>query len=235
MATSLTIPATIYRPERPKSSHELVEYCSTIFDTSLDDADRTHTDLPGGQIKTPPDQERARKMADYAVRLMRSKGDHLAMMRKHIASLGLTLPRLMRLNRFARSNALPCYGNSDKTRAGALLVHRAALSMLLDVPARNASDAMALAEMVRDALAAPEKAQQRRVAMRLARYFTLMLANVYRYGGGAIRPDSPYRHDGTRLHEGLPHRLPALPRRAGARCGLHLPLTPQPHRHDTAV
>src|SRR6266851_2427326 len=194
MATSLTIPATIYRPERPKSSHELVEYCSTIFDTSLDDADRTHTDLPGGQIKTPPDQERARKMADYAVRLMRSKGDHLAMMRKHIASLGLTLPRLMRLNRFARSNALPCYGNSDKTRAGALLVHRAALSMLLDVPARNASDAMALAEMVRDALAAPEKAQQRRVAMRLARYFTLMLANVYRYGGGAIRPDSPYRH-----------------------------------------
>jgi len=33
MATSLTIPATIYRPERPKSSHELVEYCSNIFDT----------------------------------------------------------------------------------------------------------------------------------------------------------------------------------------------------------
>jgi hypothetical protein len=182
MATSLTIPATIYRPERPKSSHELVEYCSTIFDTSLDDADRTHTDLPDGQIKTPPDQERARKMADHAVRLMRSKGDHLAMMRKHIASLGLTLPRLVRLNRFARSNALPGYG-SDKTRAGALLVHRAALSMLLDVPARNASDAMALAELVRDALAAPEKAQQRRVAKRLARYFSLMLAHVYRYSG----------------------------------------------------
>jgi hypothetical protein len=206
MATSLTIPATIYRPERPKSSHELVEYCSTIFDTSLDDADRTHTDRPGGGIISPPDQERARKMANYAVRLMRSKGDHLAKMRKHIASLGLTLPRLARLNRFACSNAMPDYGNSDKTRAGALLVHRAALSMLLDVPARNASDAMALAEMVRNALAPPEKAQQRRVAKRLARYFTLMLANVYRYSGpvqytGIVRTDQmePGYKQGSRI------------------------------------
>jgi hypothetical protein len=104
--TSFTIPATIYRPERPKASYELVEYCSTIFDTSLDDADRTHTDLPGGGMILPPDQERARKVADCAVLIMLSKGDHLAKMRKHIASLGLTLPRLMRLNRFARSNAM---------------------------------------------------------------------------------------------------------------------------------
>jgi hypothetical protein len=39
--------------------------------------------------------------------------------------------------------------------------------MLLDVPARNASDAMVIAELVRDALVPPEKAQQRRVAKRL--------------------------------------------------------------------
>ena len=107
------------------------------------------------------------------------------MMRKYIASLGLTLPRLVRLNRFARSNAIKDhYGQPDaerkqrgvtwgQYRAGALLVHRAALSMLLDVPARNASDAMALAEMVRDALAPPEKAQQRRAAKRLARRIPL--------------------------------------------------------------
>jgi hypothetical protein len=31
MATSLTIPATAYRPERPKSYHELIETSSTVF------------------------------------------------------------------------------------------------------------------------------------------------------------------------------------------------------------
>jgi hypothetical protein len=47
--------------------------------------------------------------------------------------------------------------------------------MLLDVPARTTSDAMVIAELVREALDLPEKAQGRRVAKRLARYFSLML------------------------------------------------------------
>jgi hypothetical protein len=114
---------------------------TTIFNTSLDDADREHTGLPGGDFVPPPDQERARKMADYAVRIMRSKGDHLAMMRKHIASLDLTLPRLVRLNRFARGNAMTDrYGKSGDApkqqgvtwgqwRVASLLVHRAALPL----------------------------------------------------------------------------------------------------------
>jgi hypothetical protein len=203
----------------PKAPHELVEYSSTIFDTSLDDADRKHTvTVIGRDFVPPPDQERARKMADYAVRLMRSKGDHLALMRKHIASLDLSLPRLVRLNRFARSNVLPYFKCAPDAgikepgitwgewRAASQLVHRAALSILLDVPARNASDAMVLAELVREALEAPEKAQQRRVAKRLARYFSLMLASVYRLSGpqqfvGTVQNDmmEPGYMKGTRI------------------------------------
>jgi hypothetical protein len=178
----------------PKAPYELVEYSSTIFDTSLDDADRKHTGI-GNDFVPPPDQERARKMADYAVRLMRSKGDHLAMVRKHIASLDPTLPRLVRLNRFARSNALPYFRSQPDTgikepgitwgewRAASQLVHRAALSMLLDVPARNCSDAMAIANLVREALDPPAPAQRRKVAKRLADYFAAMLDGQQHLGG----------------------------------------------------
>jgi hypothetical protein len=90
----------------PKAPHHLVEYSSTIFDTSLDDDDREFDRLANA---TPADQIRARQVADDALAIMRSKGDHLAMVRKHIASLELSLPRLVRLNRFARSNALPYF------------------------------------------------------------------------------------------------------------------------------
>jgi hypothetical protein len=176
----------------PKAPHHLIEYSSTIFDTSLDDADREFDRLAGA---TPPDQIRARQVADDALAIMRGKGDHFAKVRKHIASLGLTLPRLARLNRFARSNAMPyfrCAPDADSKepgitwgewRAASGLVHRAALSMLLDVPARNCSDAMVIAELVRDALDPPAQAQRRKVAKRLAYYFTAMLDGQQILGG----------------------------------------------------
>jgi hypothetical protein len=105
------------------------------------------------------------------------------------------LPRLAQLNRFARSNAMQHFKSEAddavmergctwrEFRAASLLVHRAATSMLLDVPARNCSDAMAIAELVRDALDAPPPAQRRKVAKRLAYYFTAMLDGQQILGG----------------------------------------------------
>lgn len=87
-----------------------------------------------------------------------------------LVGLGLTLPRLYRLNRFARSNAISSYKLvGQEWRAASRLVHRAALSILLDVPAQNSHDAILLAGLVADALDPPPKAQRRRVAKRLAR------------------------------------------------------------------
>jgi hypothetical protein len=106
MATSLTWAATTYRPERPKTCYELVEHCVTRFDTSVDGADREHLHKPDGAVITPPDQVRARKAAAYALRLLRSKGDHIAKMREHIAGMALTLPRLARLAMFVRNYTL---------------------------------------------------------------------------------------------------------------------------------
>jgi hypothetical protein len=163
-----------------KAPHELVEYSSTIFDTSLDDADRDFRPLL--ENSTPPDQVRAREVAFDVVRIVRSKGDHLALARRHIEGLGLTLPRLYRLNRFARSNAVSNHKvatDQDITpaewRAASRLVHRAALSILLDVPAQNRHDAYQLADLVANALEPLPMAQRRRVAKRLAGYFVAML------------------------------------------------------------
>ena len=166
-----------------KAPHELVEYSTTIFDTSLDDDDRDYRPLAA--IKGAPDQLRARDVATDVARIMQAtKGNPRALpglVRQHIEGLGLTLPRLYRLNRFARSNAVSTYrlvgqeGDVGEWRAASRLVHRAALSILLDVPAQNRHDAHQLAGLVADALDAPPIAQRRRVAKRLARYFAAML------------------------------------------------------------
>jgi hypothetical protein len=184
------VPAGLDRGDgHHKAPHELVEYSTTIFDTSIDDADRDYRPLAEAEgDRTAPDQRRAFMLAFDVARIMRSKGDHFARTRKHIASLNLTLPRLARLNRFARNNAVrdSKWYNSDaecaaqgvtygEWQAASRLIHRAALSMLLDVPAQNRSDAYALAGFVCDALDAPPPPQRRQAAKRLARYFAEML------------------------------------------------------------
>jgi hypothetical protein len=147
-----------------KAPHQLVEYSTTIFDTSLDDADREHRPLTADPMA--PDQQRARDLATDVADIMRAKGDHLALTRQHIEGLGLTLPRLYRLNSFARNNAISTYrlvgqeGDIAEWRAASRLVHRAALSILLDVPAQNRHDAIQLAGLVADALEPPPKAQR---------------------------------------------------------------------------
>ena len=174
-----------------KAPHELVEYSSTIFDTSIDDVDRDYRPLAEGD-KTAPDQRRAFMLAFDVARIMRSKGDHFARTRKHIASLNLTLPRLARLNRFARNNAVmtALWYNAEaecaaqgatqgEWQAASRLIHRVALSMLLDVPAQNRSDAYALAGFVCDALDAPPQSQRRQAAKRLGRYFAEVLDGQY--------------------------------------------------------
>jgi hypothetical protein len=90
MTARTYIPAGLTHPDgHPKAPHELVEYSSTVFDTSLDDADRRFNSLAKGDC-APLEQIRARTVADAVVAIMRSKGDHLAKTRKHIVSLGLT-------------------------------------------------------------------------------------------------------------------------------------------------
>jgi hypothetical protein len=175
------VPAGLDRGDgQNKAPHELVEYSTTIFDTSLDDADREHRPLTADPMA--PDQQRARDVATDVAGIMRAKGDHLALTRQHIEGLGLTLPRLYRLNRFARNNAISTYrlvGQEGvphgEWRVASRLVHRAALSILLDVPAQNRHDAIQLAGLVADALEPPSKPQRRRVAKRLAGYFASML------------------------------------------------------------
>jgi hypothetical protein len=192
----------------------LVEYSSTIFDTSLDDADRDYRPLAEGD-KTAPDQRRAFMLAFDVVRIMRSKGDHFARTRKHITSLDLTLPRLARLNRFARNNAASDrkWYNQDTECAAqgatfgewqeaSRLLHRAALSMLLDVPAQNRHDAYQLAELVANALDPLPMAQRRRVAKRLARYFAAML-------DGKHVLDAPEQWVRKFTHDGMAPAFPA--------------------------
>jgi hypothetical protein len=206
--TAPYIPAGLDRGDgRPRAPHELVEYSSTIFDTSLDDADRDFR--PSLESSTPPDQVRAREVAFDVARIMRGKGDHLALARRHIEKLGLTLPRLFRLNRFARSNAVSNHKvtiDHDITpaewRAASRLVHRAALSILLDVPAQNRRDAIELASLAADALDPPVLTQRRRLARRLARYFGAMLDGkhvldapksqwVWTFGNDSMAPAFP--------------------------------------------
>jgi hypothetical protein len=162
----------------------LVEYSSTIFDTSLDNADRDFGPLPENNM--PPDQQRARDVATDVFRIMQAtKGNCYALdrlVRQHVEGLRLTLPRLYRLNRFARNNAVSGHKlagqegiSLNEWKAASRLVHRAALSLLLDVPAHNRRDAIQLAGLVADALDPPLLAQQRRVAKRLASYFAAML------------------------------------------------------------
>jgi hypothetical protein len=144
-----------------KAPHQLVEYSPTIFDTSMDDDDREHR--PDAADPMAPDQQRARDVASDVVQIMRTtKGSNCVLarrVRQHVEGLGLTLPRLHRLNRFARNNAVsPCRvvgqeGDVGLWRGASRLVHHAALSILLDVPAQNSNDAIELAAMVAAALA----------------------------------------------------------------------------------
>jgi hypothetical protein len=104
---------------------------------------------------------------------------------------GLSLPRLYPLNRFAHKNAIhvPITGlaaeceaqgtTAGQWRVASRLVHRAALSILLDVPAQNRHDAIQLAGLVADALDPLPQAQRRRVAKQLARYIGAMLDGRY--------------------------------------------------------
>jgi hypothetical protein len=162
-----------------KAPHELVEYSTTVFDTSLDDADRKFQSL---ENPMPPDQQRARDVATDVARIMLAKGNLAEMVRKHIEGLGLTLPRLYRLNMFARNNAVSGHklvGQDSiplgEWKVASRLVHGAALSILLDVPAQNRHAAIKLAGLVADALDPLPKVQRRRVAKQLARYFGAML------------------------------------------------------------
>jgi hypothetical protein len=183
--TAPYVPAGLDRGDgQYKAPHQLVEYSPTIFDTSLDDADREFGSL---ENPMPPDQQRARDVATDVARIMLAKGNLAEMVRQHIEGLGLTLPRLYRLNRFARNNAIhePTTGlaaeceaqgtTAGQWRVASRLVHSAALSILLDVPAQNRHDAIQLAGLVADALEPPPKAQRRRVARRIAGYFASML------------------------------------------------------------
>ena len=168
-----------------KAPHQLVEYSPTIFDTSLDDADRDFR--PSLENASPPDQQRAKAVAFDVIPIMLAKGNLAEMVRRHIEGLGLTLPRLYRLNRFARNNAIhePTTGlaaeceahgtTAGQWRKASRLVHHGALSILLDVPAQNRHDAMQLADLVANALDPLPKIQRRRVAKRLAGYFVAML------------------------------------------------------------
>jgi hypothetical protein len=53
-----------------------------------------------------PDQKRARDVATDVAWMMQTKGNLAELVRQHIEGLGLTLPRLYRLNMFARNNAV---------------------------------------------------------------------------------------------------------------------------------
>jgi hypothetical protein len=184
--TAPYVPAGLDRGDgHYKAPHQLVEYSPTIFDTSLDDADRDFR--PSLENASPPDQQRAKAVAFDVVPIMLAKGNLAEMVRRHIEGLGLSLPRLCRLNRFARNNAIhePTTGlaaeceaqgtTAGQWRVASRLVHSAALSILLDVPAQNRHDAIQLVGLVADALDPPPKAQRRRVAKRLAGYFGAML------------------------------------------------------------
>jgi hypothetical protein len=79
----------------------------------------------------PPDQQRARDVATDVARIMLAKGNLAEMVRKHIEGLGLTLPRLYRLNMFSRNNAVSGHklvGQEGVTqgewRVASRLVHR---------------------------------------------------------------------------------------------------------------
>jgi hypothetical protein len=176
-----------------KAPHQLIEYSQTVFDTSLDDADRDFRPLD--ENRSPPDQQRALMVAFDVARIIRSRDTKALatfdLVRKHVAALDLTLPRLFRLNRFARNNAvrdswykadIECAAQGAtfaEWREASRLVHRAALAILLDVPAQNRADAIELASLVREALEPPVPAQRRQVAKRLARYFAEMLDGQY--------------------------------------------------------
>jgi hypothetical protein len=114
-----------------KAPDQLVEYSPTIFDTSLDDADRDFRPLLENSM--PPDQQRARDVATDVTRIMQSKGNLAEMVRQHVEGLGLTLPRLYRLNRFARNNAVSGHKLAGQEgipvgewKIASRLVHRAA-------------------------------------------------------------------------------------------------------------
>ena len=164
------VPAGLDRGDgQYKAPYQLVEYSTTIFDTSLDDADREHRPLNADPMA--PDQKRARDVATEVAGIMRAKGDHLVLTRRHVEGLGLTLPRLYRLNMFARNNAVSGHklvGQEGiplgEWQLASRLVHRAALSILLDVSAQNSHDAYQLAGLVAGALDTPPKGQGRRVA-----------------------------------------------------------------------
>jgi hypothetical protein len=174
------IPAGLDRGDgQYKAPHELVEYSTTIFDTSLDDADRKFQS-PENPMR--PDQQRARDVATAVARMMQTKGNLAELVRQHSEGLGLTLPRLYRLNMFARNNAVSGHkliGQDgiplSEWKVASRLVHRAALSILLDVSAQNSHDAIQLAGLMAAALDPPPLAQRRRVAKRLAGYFASML------------------------------------------------------------
>jgi len=79
-------------------------------------------------------------------------------------------------------------------------MHRAALSILLDVPACTWRDAGELADLAATTLDPLPKAQQRRVAKRLTRYFAAMLA-------AQVRLDGPQQYVTTIQGDGM---APAL-------------------------
>jgi hypothetical protein len=140
-------------------------------------------------------------------------GGHVV--RKHIEGLGLTLPRLYRLNRFARNNAIhePTTGlaaeceaqgtTAGQWRVASRLVHSAALSILLDVPAQNRHDAIQLADLVANALDPLPKDQRSRVGKQLSRYFAAML-------DGKHVLDAPKQWVMAFTNDSMAWRLPSL-------------------------
>ena len=87
------------------------------------------------------------------------------------ASTGSRATTLSAATRLAGQEGIPL----GEWQTASRLVHRAALSILLDVPAQNRHDAIQLAGLVADALDPLPKDQRRRVAKQLARYFAAML------------------------------------------------------------
>jgi hypothetical protein len=168
-----------------KAPHELVEYSSTIFDTSLDDADRDFR--PSLENASPPDQQRAKPWPSMLFTSCRRR----AILPRWCASIskgwasrcpagtGSTGSRATTpYTEPTTGLATECEAlgtTAGQWRVASRLVHSAALSILLDVPAQNRHDAIQLAGLVADALDPPPKAQRRRVAKRLAGYFGAML------------------------------------------------------------
>jgi hypothetical protein len=68
-------------------------------------------------------------------------------------------------------------------RTAAAVVQRVAMNMLLNVPARGVADVEKLAQWALYYGDKLPKAQQRRLAQRLARYFSVALAGDQRMGG----------------------------------------------------